>query len=46
MAKEKKICSTCNGKGWVPNPKMDTRDPKSADNIPCSKCGGDGWIYV
>ncbi len=40
---EKKICSKCDGKGWIPNPNVNPRDPNSPDSKTCDKCQGDGW---
>jgi DnaJ-class molecular chaperone len=40
----RKVCDTCNGNGWTPNPDVDTRDPESPDHIDCTECGGEGWV--
>lgn len=38
------ICPVCDGKGWLVNPDMDTRDPNSPDNIKCENCNGEGYL--
>lgn len=43
---DSKICDECDGRGWLPNPDMDTSDPNSPDHFDCKKCDGDGFVYT
>lgn len=38
------VCPVCDGRGWLPNPDMDTSDPDSPDNVKCENCDGEGII--
>jgi hypothetical protein len=39
-----KVHEECDGRGYMPNPDMDTRDPDSPDHIKCEDCDGEGFI--
>lgn len=47
MAIIKKICTNCNGNGWLVNEAvMNNPQLEQNDHINCTSCNGDGWVYI